>query len=186
MSHLTDEGFPKGNVAQTLRKILYPELTEHQVEAIIVCLMAHLLIENKLNGLLYRWLRQDAPGWKEDEKASKAEDNLWKNIVKMDFAKKYSLVEPFFAMDFSDEAANVWKINDLRNNIFHGRAITDAKFEGQPLSEEKTIEKIFLATQVVSMKLDTFDEMIDAPHANAERWRKRLSEFEMQKDEKSS
>ncbi len=186
MSKVTDEGFPKGNVAQTLRKILYPELTEHQVEAIVVCLMAHLLIENKLNGLLYRWLRQDAPEWKEDKKVSEAEDDLWKNIVKMDFTKKYLLVEPFFAMHFSDEAANVWKINDLRNNIFHGRAIGDAKFEGQPLSEEKTVEKIFLAAQVVSMRLDTFEEMIDAPHANAERWRKRLAEFEMQKGDKSS
>ena len=61
MSEVMDERFSKGNVAQALRKILYPEITEHQVEAIVVCLMAHLLIENKLNGLLYRWLRQDAP-----------------------------------------------------------------------------------------------------------------------------
>ncbi len=88
-------------------------------------------------------------------------------------------------MHFSEEAANVWKINDLRNNIFHGRAIADAKFEGQPLSEEKTVEKIFLAAQVVSMSLNTFEEMIDAPHANAERWRKRLADFEMQRDDKS-
>lgn len=186
MSELTDEGFPKGNVAQTLRKILYPELTEHQVEAIVVCLMAHLLIENKLNGILYRWLRQDAPKLKEEKRVSEAEDHLWENIVKMDFAKKYLLVKPFFAMHFSDEAANVWKINDLRNNIFHGRAIGDAKFEGEPISEEKTVEKIFLAAQVVSMRLDTFEEMIDAPHANADRWRKRLAEFEMQKDDKSN
>jgi hypothetical protein len=185
MSKVTDEGFPKGNVAQTLRKILYPELTGHQVEAIVACLMAHLLIENKLNGLLYQWLRQDAPELKEEKKVSEAEDDLWKNIVKTDFAKKYLLVEPFFAMHFSEEAANVWKINDLRNNIFHGRAIADAKFEGQSLSEEKTVEKIFLATQVVSMSLNTFEEMIDAPHANAERWRKRLADFEMQKDDKS-
>ena len=27
------------------------------------------------------------------------------------------------------------------------------------------------------MRLDTFEEMIDAPHANADRWRKRLAEF---------
>ena len=118
MSETTDAGFPRGNVAQTLRKILYPELTGHQVEAIIVCLMAHLLIENKINGLLYRWLRQDAPEWKEEKKVSEAEDNLWKNIVKTDFAKKYSLVDPFFSMHFSEEAANVWKINDLRNTYF--------------------------------------------------------------------
>jgi len=38
---------------------------------------------------------------------------------------------------------------------------------------------------VPSMSLNTFEEMIDAPHANAERWRKRLADFEMQKDDKS-
>jgi hypothetical protein len=36
MSVVTDERFSKGNVAQTLRKILYPELAQHQVEAIVV------------------------------------------------------------------------------------------------------------------------------------------------------
>ena len=180
MSKTTDWGFPKGNVAQTLRKILYPELNEHQVEAIVVCLMAHLLIENKLNRLLYQWLRQDAPGWNGDEKISKAEDNLLKNIVKLDFAKKYSLVEPFFAMHFPQESSIPWTINDLRNNLVHGRTIGDAKFGGQPLSEEKTVERIFLAAQDVSMRLDKFEEMVDAPHANAERWRRRLSEIEMQ------
>jgi len=178
MSDTPDLEFPKGKVAQTLRKILYPELSEHQVEAIVVSLMAHLLIEQKLNGLLYQWLRQDAPAWKDVEKGSKAKDILWKNIVKIDFAKKYSLVEPFFAMHFPEESSNTWKINDLRNKIFHGKAIADATFDGQLVSEEKTIQRIFLAAQSVSMRLDKFKEMIDTPHALAERWRKRLSELE--------
>jgi hypothetical protein len=130
-------------------------------------------------------LKQDAPGWKEEKKVSEAEDDLWKNILKIDFAKKYSLVEPFFAMHFSKEATNVWKINELRNNIFHERAIADAKFESRPLSEEKTVERIFVAAQDVSLQLDKFAEMIDVPHANAERWRKRLSELEMRKGDKS-
>lgn len=177
MAGTTDWGFPKGNVAQTLRKILYPKLTEHEVETIAVCLMAHLLIESKLNRLLYRWLKQDVPVLVEDEKQSNAEDALWKNIVKIDFAKKYSLVEPFFASHFPDEAPEPWKINNLRNDIFHGRAIEDAKFEGQPISDEKTVERIFLAAQSVSMRLDKFEEMLDSPHALAERWRKRLTEL---------
>lgn len=177
MADTTDWGFPKGNVAQTLRKILYPALTDHEVEAVVVCLMAHLLIENKLNSVLYRWLRQDAPALTESEKQSKAEDKLWENIVKIDFAKKYSLVEPFFAERFPDYAESPWKINDLRNTIFHGRAIQDARFEGQPISDEKTVEKIFLAAQFASDRFDKFEEMIDAPHALAERWSKRLAEL---------
>jgi hypothetical protein len=173
----TDWGFPKGKVAKTLRKILYPELTGHEVEAIVVCLMAHLLLENKLNGLLYQWLKQDAPQLNEDKMQSKAEGGLWKNIVEMGFAKKYSLVKPFFAAHFPKEAENVKKINTLRNTIFHGKAIRDAKFDGQPISEEKTVERIFLAAQSASMQFDEFEEWVDGPHACAERWSKRLEEL---------
>lgn len=177
MSNKTDWGFPKGHVAKTLRKILYPDLTDHEVEAITVCLMAHLLIENRLNDLVYRWLRQDAPTPTKEQDATQAEDQLWKNIVNMDFAKKYSLIEPFFAAHFPKEGATPWKINDLRNSVFHGRAIKDAKFEGQPISDETTVERIFLAVQFVSMQFDKFEEMIDDPHAVAEKWKKRLAEL---------
>jgi hypothetical protein len=185
MSDTTDSGFPKGNVAQTLRKILYPALSDHEVEAVVVCLMSHLLLEDNINRVLYGWLKQDAPGWKEDEKVSKAEDELLTHIVNLEFAKKYFLIKPFFAIHFPQEAKNVLKINDLRNNIFHGKAIGDAKFNGQPISKEKTVEEIFLAAQAISMRLDKFAEMIDVPHAKAERWRKRLSELEIQEGDRS-
>jgi hypothetical protein len=185
MADATDSEFPKGKVAQTLRKILYPRLTDHEVEAVVVCLMSHLLIEDKINRVLYAWLQQDAPGLKGNEKVRKAEAELLKTIVNLDFTKKYFLVRPFFAMHFPQEAKNVLKINDLRNDIFHGRAIGDAKFKGQPISKEKTVEDIFLAAQVISMGLDKFAEMIDAPHANAERWGKRLAELERRKKDKS-
>ncbi len=174
MTDTTEWGFPKGRVAQTLRQILYPQLTDHEVEAIVVCLLAHLLVENKLNGLLYRWLKQDAPSSSQEDVTAQAEDELWKNIVNMDFGKKHSLIKPFFEAHFPKEAKNLWKLNTLRNDIFHGKAIKDAKFQGQPITEEKTIEEVFLAAQFLSEKLDKFEEMIDAPHARAEHWSKRL------------
>lgn len=174
MADTTRWGVPKGQVAEALRKILAPDLTDHEVEAIIVCLVAHLLIESRLNNLLHRWLSQDAPRPPGDEQAAKAEDSLWKNIVKIDFAKKFSLVEPFFAPHFREEAEAAWRINDLRNHLLHGRAIQDAKFAGRPLSDEKTVEKVFLAAQSTSMQLRKFEELIDRPHAFAERWRARL------------
>jgi hypothetical protein len=139
--------------------------------------MAHLLIENGLNDILYRWLKQDAPIPPNKENASQAKDSLWNSIVKMDFAKKYSLIQPFFAVYFPSEEKTPWKINDLRNVIFHGKAIKDAKFENQPISEEATVERVFLAAQAVSMQLSKFEEMIDGPHTLAERWRKRLEEL---------
>jgi hypothetical protein len=150
MADTTEWGVPKGSVAKRPRQILYPTLTDHQVEAIIVCLMAHLLVERNLNELLYRWLMQDVPRFveHEKEKQSSAEEDLWLNIVKIDFAKKYSLLEPFFAAHFPEEAKNVWRINELRNDIFHAKvAIEDAKFEGHSISEEKTVENLFLAAQ---------------------------------------
>ena len=147
--------------------------------------MSHLLVEDKINRVLYGWLKQDAPGWKEDEKVSKAEDELLSYIVNLEFTKKYFLIKPFFAIHFPQEAKNVLKINDLRNIIFHGRAIGDAKFNGQPISKEKTVEEIFLAAQDISMRLDKFAEMIDVPHANAERLRKRLSGLEIEEGDMS-
>jgi hypothetical protein len=177
MANTSSMDFPTGRVAQTLRKILYPELTDHEVEAIIVCLMAHLLIEDSLNGVIYRWLKQDAPIPPDTKIRAQATDSLWNNLAKMDFAKKYSLVQPFFAVYFPNEENIPWKINDLRNTIFHGKAIKDAKYEGQIISEEATIEKVFLAAQAASMQLTKFEEMLDGPHALAERWRKRLEEL---------
>ena len=170
-------GFPPGRVAQTLRKLLYPELTDHEVEAIIVCLMAHLLIEGRMNGVIYRWLMQDAPISLDGKTTSPPEDLLWKSLAKMDFAKKYSLIEPFFARYFPNEKDIPWKINDLRNTLFHGKAIRDARYKDQLLSEEGTVEKIFLDAQATSSQLGKFEEMVDGPHAAAERWRKRLEEL---------
>jgi hypothetical protein len=177
MTNTSGMGFPTGRVAQALRKILYPELTDHEVEAIIVCLMAHLLIEDSLNGVIYRWLKQDAPISPDTKIGSQATDKLWKNILKMDFAKKYSLIQPFFAVCFPNEEVIPWKINDLRNTIFHGKAIRDAEYKNQLLSEEATVEKIFLDAQTASRQLAKFEEMVDGPHATAERWRKRLEEL---------
>jgi hypothetical protein len=56
----SSSSFPgEGSLAQRLRKILYPELTDHEVESITVCLMSHLLVERSINGVLYRWLKRD-------------------------------------------------------------------------------------------------------------------------------
>jgi hypothetical protein len=91
---------------------------------------------------------------------------------------KSTLLEPFFAAHFPEEAKNVWRINELRKDIFHAKvAIEDAKFEGHSISEEKTVENLFLAAQSISSKFSKFEEMVDAPHAYADRWRKRLSEL---------
>jgi hypothetical protein len=171
--------FPgQGTLPQRIRRILYPDLTDHEVETIVVCLLAHLLIENSINELVYRWLKLDAPLGMDQPSTNEAKEKLWKNIVKMDFARKYSLLEPFLALHFPEEAKNPWKINDLRNEIFHGRAIKEARFDGMPISDEKTVEAIFVAVQSSSRAMDKFEEILQRPiHEYAEYWKKRLEEL---------
>jgi hypothetical protein len=155
-----------GSLAQRLRKILYPDLTDNEVETITVCLMSHLLVESALNGLLFRWLQRDTAILGSTKALNEAEEVLWKQIVKMDFAKKYSLVKPFFAISFSEDAvADPWRINDLRNDIFHGRAIKDAKFKEKSICDESTVHDIFVAAQSTTRNLRQFEEMLNASHA---------------------
>jgi hypothetical protein len=169
--------FPKGRVSETLRKLLYPDLTDHDVEAIVVCLMSHLLVEDQLNGLLYRSRLKYGSPEPESEFTSEAKDALWKSILDMAFAKKYVIVAELFSKLFPNEAKAIWKINDLRNDIFHGRAIKDAQFNGQAISEEATVEKIFQAAQFGSMQLSEFEEMMDSPYEIAESWKSRIKEL---------
>jgi len=129
MADTTDWGFPRGRVAKTLRSILYPNLTDHDVEAIVVCLMAHLLVESRLNDVLTAWLTQDAPKVP-DPATEKANAALATSIGRMDFARKYSLIRPFFEKRSPDEAKSLWELNDLRTKVFHGHAIKDARFKG--------------------------------------------------------
>lgn len=187
MSTTTEWGFPIGKVAQTLRKILHSKLTEHGVEAVTVLLISHLLIEKRINGVLYRWLRHDAPSPPgEPQKVSQAENKLWDTIAGMTFSHKFSLLKPFLGIDFQRAVESATRINKLRNDVFHGREIDDAKFEGKSIAEETTIERIFLEAQEVIMNLDRFEEMVDAPHAYAERDAKRLSELESKRRGKRS
>ena len=76
MNDTTDWDFPTGKVAKTLRKILEPNLTDSEIEAIAVCLLSHLLLERKINELLYRWLEYDPPKPEEVGKIEKVEKEL--------------------------------------------------------------------------------------------------------------
>jgi hypothetical protein len=162
-----------GETARNLRKILYPNLDDSGVEAIIVCLLSQLLVEQAMNNLLYHWLKYEPPI---PEGNNGIEDKLYKNITKMDFAKKYSLIEPFFAANFPSEAKDVWKINNLRNDIFHGRALHDAKFKNGNISKGATINKVFETAQCISMQLDKLLECISDRRELSKRWAKRLKE----------
>lgn len=177
MTDETKHGFPIGRVAATLRKILSPDLNAHGVEAVTVCLLSHLLVERSINQTLYSWLKLDAPLHADEPATKRADEELWNSIVKMDFAKKFSLLEPHFSLFFPGLNKRVWAVNQLRNDIFHGRAIENAKFNGKPISKEQTVEEVFICAQEISMQMDKFWELIDSPHAFAEKWRDRLQKL---------
>jgi len=164
-----DWGVPTGSVAKKLRTILYPDFTDHQVETIIVCLMAHLLIEQNLNGLLYRWLNKNDPPL--------AEAALWDKIVKDKFSNKFKPVSKFMTGRLPKEKKTIKEINKLRNYICHGSPIEQAEFEGKPLSKESTVERIFLAAQDVSLRFGRFEEVLDSYQPFDEPWKKYFIKF---------
>lgn len=183
MTDETEWGFPKGRVAKTLRDLLYKGLTDHDVEAIVVSLLSHLLVEDHINRLIYDWLSKDLPTKSSDsnddidKKTKKMKDDLWKSITKFQFAHKYSIIEPVVSYWFPDEAADIWKLNDLRNEIFHGKSIKDVSFKGKSIGSEEGIESVFLSAQFIAMRFDELSELIDSPHALAEKWAERLKEL---------
>ena len=165
----------KENIAKELRKILYPDLSDSNVDAIIVCLLSHLLVEEKMNKVLYHWLKYDPPV--PYGKTKVIEDDLWKSIVKVPFANKYSIIEPFFTANFPTEAKDVWKINELRNDIFHGKALKNAKFGNGHIGVESTINNVFETAQAISMQLGKLLEYIVDNRELTKKWADRLTEL---------
>jgi len=84
----TVSGFPRGGVAKTLRRILYRELANSQVNTIVVVLFSHLLVEYAIEEYIFKLLTFALPGGKA---RPKLESKFWKNIQRMPFMKKLEL-----------------------------------------------------------------------------------------------
>lgn len=133
-------------------------------------------INRKPNQWYSLWLKYDLP-FKDKMNETEIKNELWKNIIKMSFATKYSMIYPSFSVWFKKDSEAVWKINDLRNAIFHGRALKDAKYEKESINVEGIINKLFISAQEVATRLDDFDELIDSRRAISEKWAKRLEKL---------
>jgi hypothetical protein len=170
-------------VAKTLRNLLYEDLSNHDVEAIVVCLLSHLLVEDRISDLLYKWLVSDLPSKGEDSKETteanlrKVKSEMWKSITKIQFAQKFLIIEPVFTHWFPKEAGDIWKLNDLRTSIFHGKSIKDVEFKGKSIGTEEGIEEVYLTAQYITMRFDELAELIDSPHVLAEKRAARLKEL---------
>jgi hypothetical protein len=172
-----------GNYAKTLRRSLFDDLSDHDVEAIVISLVSHLMVEGRINQFLYKWLLFDLPqkGPESLQTAvvenKKMEAKLWQSITNLQFAPKYSIIEPIMANWFPNEVKDIWKLNDLRNDIFHGRKLKDVKFKGKSIGTNEGIEEVFMTAQCFYKRLDMLSEEVEGPHLLSKKWAKRLKEL---------
>jgi hypothetical protein len=186
-SNETKWGFPKGRVAKTLREILHRELTDHDVEVVSVVLFGHLLLEKHLNRIFYMLIAEDMPrmgaGRSEAERLAtekanqEMEDSVWKEVRSARFSAKLAFIRPGLKMWYPEVLQTIEAINKVRNAIFHDKESEKVEFEGSSIWSEEGIEKYFIAVQMACSELPRFAEMIDAPHARAERWAQRLRDL---------
>lgn len=170
---LVDEsilGFPSGRVAQSIRSIIHRDLSNHDVECITVVLVSHLMIEKRINDLIYIWLTKNLPQMSIKNKSGTpvnelALDILNKYIEKMDFAKKVDLIKPLGVLLWSDDSkgifGGIYKINDARVGIVHRMEISNIKFGKKPLNTEAGLEHFFDLAQQRLLNISDLIELID-------------------------
>jgi len=161
-------GFEKGLVAKSLRKILYKDLTDHEVECITVILICHLMIEVRMNKLLYKWMSGPIPDMgkenkKEEEKFNNdVREQVYKNVEGINFGRKINLIRPLAKALWDEDSKEIIdeisEINELRNKLFHKLEIKKLTFKGKPINTEEGIEEFF---QIAQRKLIHIDDLIE-------------------------
>ena len=165
-------GFEKGRVAKSLRKILYQDLTEHEVECITVILICHLMIEQKMNTLIYKWMAGPIPymGKSDKEVEDKfnedVREDVYKNVGRLNFARKLDLIRPLakalWAEDGKEILKEIVEINDLRNTLFHKLQIKEVTFRGILINTEDGIENLFEVAHHSLIHIDDLIELIES------------------------
>jgi len=162
-------GYPRGRVAETLRRILYRDLRNNQVETIVTVLFSHLLVEDAIEKYIFKLLTFALPGGKA---RPKLENKFWKNIQRMPFMKKLELITP--VLD-NRQRKMVEDINTVRNDIIHVRKKTDAiVFKGKSIWKEETIVKYFDGCQGAFHEISDLSEWVDHLFITYKRWAKEL------------
>ena len=161
-------GFEKGAVAKSLRKILFRDLTDQEVESISVVLICHLMIEERLNRLIYKWMSKPIPLMGREDKQKETilndgvREDVYKNIEGLNFTRKVSLIRPLakalWDEDGKEIVDEILEINTVRNRLFHKLMIKDLKFKDQFISTEDGLETF---VEVAQRKLIHIDDLIE-------------------------
>ena len=164
-------GFEKGAVAKSLRKILFQDLTDQEVESITVVLICHLMIEERLNQLIYKWMAKPIPVMGREDKEQEnilndgVREDVYKNIEGLNFARKVSLIRPLAkALWDKDEKRiieEILEINTIRNKLFHKLMIKELKFKDQFINTKDGLETFFEVAQQKLIHIDDLIELIE-------------------------
>ncbi len=163
------DGFQLGSVAQNIRKVVHSDLSNHDVECISVVLISHLMLENRINLLIYTWLTGHLPimGIDKDSKDDVneiAKLNLRKYVEGMDFIKKVNLIKPLGLLLWPKSSdsffKDILKINDMRNDIFHRLEFKKYKFGNKTIDTEEGIENFFNLAQQLLINVEDLIELI--------------------------
>ena len=149
MKNESEAGFPLGRVAETIRKTISPSFSSHDVESIAVVLVSHLMIEERINTLIVKWLTKNLPNMRSKNKKGVSVNDIARNeiiayVEKMDFTKKIKLIKPLGTLLWGDDSKDIfddlYKINTARVEIAHRLDIRNARIENLSLSTEEGVE----------------------------------------------
>jgi hypothetical protein len=144
-----ESGFPLGRVAETIRKTISPSFSSHDVECIAVVLVSHLMIEERINTLLIKWLTNNLPNMGGKSKQGISVNDIARNeivsyVEKLDFTKKLNLIKPLGTFLWGDDSKDIFNdfymINNARVEIAHRLDIKNTRIENLSIATEEGVE----------------------------------------------
>ena len=162
-------GFPTGKVAQSIRKIISPSLSNHDVECITIVLVSHLMIEERVNSLIIKWLTNNLPKMGGKNKKGESANDVARNefttyVDKLDFVKKLNLIKPLGTLLWGDDSKDIfkdfYKINNARIEIAHRLEIKGIKIDNKSLATEGGVEKFLDLAQQRLLNIDDLIELV--------------------------
>ena len=163
-------GFPVGKIAQSIRKVISPQFSNHDVESITIILVSHLMIERKINELLLKWMAGHFPKMSIKIKKNIPVNNLAiieleKVINKLDFVKKLNLIKPLGILLWGDDSEDIfkdfYKINDIRVEVAHRLNFEKIKIKNLSNSSEEGVEQFLNLAQQRLLNISDLMELID-------------------------